>query len=148
MPDLNLAEPLRSALVNDLTVIAMVSTFNNAPAVFTRRPVPDAATYPLMIVSPDINITDQDGVNDRQPIVRRDISVYGSNETAALYRAVETLAYRVREMFHSKRDAITVVDFGVIDIRASGPRPAPVDDDQTVGRVVSLTIRLARKGSS
>jgi hypothetical protein len=36
-------------------------------------------------------------------------------------------------------------EYHLIDIRASGPRPAPTDDQQTVGRLVELTVRLSRK---
>ena len=36
-------------------------------------------------------------------------------------------------------------DYNLLDIRASGPRPAPTDDQQTVGRLVELTVRLSRK---
>ena len=60
------------------------------------------------------------------------------------YRNVETIGYELRERFHRVRDAIFVEDYNVIDIRASGPIPAPTGDDRLIGRVVTLTIRLQR----
>lgn len=145
MPDLDVSAPIRAALLAEVTITSLLPVFEGSKAIFTRRPVPDEAPLPLLIVSPDISISDADGINDFRPIVRRDVSVYGRNDTSAHYRTVELLAYAIRDLFHANREAIDLNDYGVMDIRATGPRPAPVDDEQMVGRVVSLTIRLARK---
>lgn len=141
---MNLGEPLRAALIGETGITSLLQAYKGSFPVFTRRPVDDTAPYPLLIVSPDINITDEDGVNDERPVIRRDISIYGRNDKVA-YHVVENIAFVVRGLFHRNREAITVVNYNVIDIRAAGPRPAAVDDEQTVGRVVELVVRLARK---
>lgn len=142
---MNLAEPIRTALLGETIITTLLQTYQSSKPIFTRRPVPDTAPMPLIIVSPDVNIFDEDGVHDQRPVIRRDVSVYGKNDKAENYRTVEVIAYAVRDLFHRNREAIVVPDWDVIDVRAAGPRPAPVDEDQTVGRLVELTVRLARK---
>lgn len=139
---IDLAVPLRAALIADAELVDLLATFKAEPAVFTRRPIPEDVLFPVVVVSPDIAVTDQDFVNGIVPVIVRDIAVYGRNDTAADYRVVEAAAYRVRDIFHRNRAAITASGWHVIDIVATGPVPAPTDDDRLTGRVVSLTIRL------
>ena len=141
---MNLAAPIREAIVADSGVVAEVASYKGSYAVFTRRPVPDDANYPMIVISPDVSSTNEDGVNDERPILVRDVVVYGRNDNALSYRTVETIAYAVRDLFHRQRKAITVDDWSVVDVRTSGPRQAPVDDEQTFGLLVELTVRLAR----
>ena len=143
---MNLSEAIRAALIGETAITSRLATYAEAPAVFTRRPAPSEADYPLIMVSPDITITDEDGVNDQRPVIIRDIAVYGRNDTAARYRNVEVVGYAIRDLFHRQRHVIDAPDdWNVIDVRAQGPRPAPVDDDTTVGRLVELTVRLSRR---
>lgn len=139
---LDLATDLRDALVDDATIGPLLPQYLGEPAVATRRPVP--ADFPALciIVNPDSGITDQDFLNTQMPIVVRNIAVYGNQPDD--YRTVEQLAYAVRELFHRQKWAIRPNGYQVLDIVASGPLPAPNDDETTVGRIVGLTISLRR----
>ena len=117
----DLAAPLRSALVGATSVTVLLPAYSGSYPIFTRRPAPADAPYPMILVSPDISVVDQDGVADQRPIVERDIAIYGENDTAQKYRDVEALAYAVRALFHRQRAAITVSGWGVVQIIA---RPA------------------------
>ena len=139
---LDLSAPLRTAIIGHTPIASKLGTFNGAPAVFTRRPVPDA--YPLVIVSPDIAVSDQDGISNLRPVVVRDIAAYGLNDTAANYRKVEQIGYALRDLFHRRRQSITVTGYRVIDIVAQGPYAAAVDDDTMAGRRVTLQVRLSK----
>jgi hypothetical protein len=141
----DLAAPLIAALLGDAAITSQLAAYKGAYPVFNRRPVPVGAPYPMIVVSPDIVVSDQDGIDDFRPIQDRDIAVYGLNSDAAKYRTVEDLAYAVRELFHSVRTAITVPGWHVININASGPVPAPTDDDQTIARLVTLRVELAKQ---
>lgn len=141
----DVAAPIRTALLGYAAVASELPAYEDSKPIFTRRPAPTDVTYPLIMVSPDIAQTNEDGVNDFRAVIIRDVAVYGLNEPAANYRQVERIAYAARDLFHRNRDAITVSGWSVTDIVVSGPRPAPSDDQQTVGRLVELTIRLARK---
>jgi hypothetical protein len=139
---LDLAAPLRRAIVADAEITALLGSFNGDYSVHTRRPIPEAAGLPMIAISPDVSIRDQDGVRDSRPVIVRDIAVYGS--AAEHYRVVEQIGYLIRDLFHRERYAIEVNQYNVIDIVADGPHPAPVDDASEVGRSVTLTIRLAK----
>lgn len=142
---MNLAIPLRTAIVGASSIIAELTAYQDSYPVFTRRTVPTDAPYPMIVVSSDVLLGEEDGINDERPVPVRDIAVYGQNDTPANYRKVETIAYALRTLFHRKPGIIIVPGWSVTQILARGPMPAPTDDDQTVGRVVELTIRLYRK---
>lgn len=140
----DLAAPIRVALLADASITSLLPVYLGSRTVFTRRPAPTDAPYPMILVSPDISVSDADGINDLRPVAERDVSIYGENDTAAKYRDVETLARAVRTLFHRQRHALSVGGWSVSQIVVRGPRPAPVDDMQTVGRVVTLTISLSQ----
>lgn len=138
--NLNLAAPLRTALLANGPLVDLLGLFDNEPSIHTRRPVPSAAGSPLILVSPDVSISDRDGLKSRQPVAQRDISIYGDQPDG--YRAVETAGYLVREMFHRQPQALVVDGYQVVQIVASGPSEGPTDDETTVCRYVSLMIHL------
>jgi hypothetical protein len=139
---IDLAPSIRAALLANATLAALLPAWKGSKSIHTRRPVPADAPLPMIVVSPDIGITDEDMVDQQLITVVRDIAVYGSNATAETYRAVEGIAYLVRDTFHRTRTAIAPSGWMVVDILAVGPFPAGTDDEQTVGRVVTLTMRL------
>lgn len=141
---IDLSTAIRAALVADATIAGLLPVWMGSRPVFTRRPAPSGAVFPMIMVSPDVALTDEDGVDDSRPLIIRDLAVYGRNSTPEDYRDVEAIAYRARDLFHRQRFAIATPGWRVIDIRASGPIPAPTDDEQIVGRVVTLTVRLVQ----
>lgn len=149
--DLDLGPAIREALLGESGVADLLSTWTGEPAVFTRRPVPADATDPMIIVNPPRSVTDADGLTSDRPVWMGDVAIYGrrgapGDPTEDDTRVVEQIGIRIRALFHRQRFALQVGGFHVIDIRAAGPVPAPVDDDKTVGRIVSLIVRL-RRGS-
>lgn len=137
---LDIAAALRTALINEATIAGLLSDYQNDPAVFTRTPVPTDAKKPFIVVSPDVTITDFDGLISRRPEVVRDILIYGDQPDD--FRTVEQIGYSVRELFHRKKDSIILTGFNVVDVTAVGPRAAPTSNEETVGRLVTLTILL------
>lgn len=145
-PKLEVLAPLRAAVVNDAAIAALHPAWSDTRAVFTRRPPPADAPYPMTIIGPVITRGDADGVNDFRPSLVVDVSTYGTQgppgDPVDQLRTVEDIAELIYGLFHRQRRAITVVNYGVTDIRCTGPSPAPADDDQHVARRVTLTIRL------
>ena len=140
---LDLSVPIRNAVIE--AVGTSLPVYNGSSPVFTRRPVPVGAPFPMVVISSDITITEEDGIADNRPIVVRDVITYGRNDTES-YRLVEEIAYALRNAFHRNRQWLLGLDeWSVVDVRATGPRPAPTDDEQTVGRLVGLTVRLAKR---
>lgn len=149
-PRLRILPPIRAAIAAHLEITSHLAPFNDDYSLFTRRPVPVGAGYPMMVIGPTISLGNQDGINDFRPVVVIDINVYGTrgepNTKSDEVRLVADLAEQVFRVFHRQRNAITVENYSVIDIVARGPTSAPVDDDARVGRRITLTIRLYAKG--
>ena len=137
---LDFAPAIYAALIADSTITGLLSEYKTNPAIFTRRPIPADAVYPYIVVNPDASVTDFDALNSDRPIIIRDIAIYGQQPDD--YRAVEQIGYLVRELFHRNRFSLSNSDYNIVLITATGPQIAPVDDDHTVGRLVSLRIQL------
>ena len=143
----DLLPAIRASLVGDADIIDELTAYAGSYPVFTRRPVPNNAPYPLIVVNPQIQVGQVDGISDQKPILTHDIAVYGRNGMAGTvdnYRAVERIAFLIHQLFHRRPASVSVSGWGVVDVTALGPFPAPVDDEQTVGRRVEVTARLAR----
>lgn len=141
-PDITI--PIKNALLANSTLTSQLPTYAGSRTIFTRRPVPNAASYPMIVISKDINIIDEDGVFDWRPVITRDIAVYHTNENDANYALAASLAFTIRGMFHRQRNAITVTGWGVTDIRATGPIDVRIDQDNLTGSVVQLAVRVAQ----
>ena len=139
----DLAEPIRDALVASSGITTLLATYASEPAVFTRRPVPGNASFPMIVVTPDVTVSDQDGIFDFRPLIVREVIAYSLNDTPANYRLADQLAYLIRTLFHRQRRAISVPGWGVVDIVVTGPSPTS-QDDQTEGRSLLLTVQLAQ----
>lgn len=154
MTTLDLESSLRLAVMAMTDVTDLLGTYVGEPSVFTRRPTPGEATYPMVLISPNIIKGDQDALITRRPVVMRDVTVFGytTRETPELgqvdqYREVELAAELLYEGFHRNKDFLFVNGYHVVDVVAAGPIPAPVENVRLIGRVVTLTIRLYKRRS-
>lgn len=139
----DLAEPIRDALVASSAITALLATYAGEPAVFTRQPVPGDATYPLIVISPDVDVLDEDGLSDDRPIITRSVIVYSSNQNPTSGRLANQIAFLVYSLLHRQWRALTVADWKVVDIIANGP-VILTGADQTIGREIPLTVKLAK----
>lgn len=139
-PSLDLSASLYLALSDDIFITSRLGTFMS-PAIFTRRPIPDDATYPMIIAGPPSAIGNEDALVSRRPLIAVDIITYGEQDDQ--YRVVEELGYYLQQKFHRQKRSLVVNGYSIIDIVASGPFPAPTDDFNHVARAVTLTIRLS-----
>ena len=146
---LDLLPALRDAVIAAPNVTVELATWRNEPAVFTRRPVPEDASDPMVIINPPSAVAFADGLSADRPVVRHDIVVYGAKAAPGSpgdqTRVVERIAFAIRDHLHRNRFSVQADGFHVVDVRAGGPIAAPVDDDQTVGRVVSVSVSLNRR---
>jgi hypothetical protein len=140
----DLSEPIRTAIIGDATVTAELAAYKGSYPVFTRRPVPTDAPYPLVLISGPMSAGNDDGVDDERPILLRDVMVYGRNDSATNYLQVETIAFALKDIFHRAWKSISVSGWKVVSIISTDPNEAPVDDDDEVGRRIELTVTLAK----
>lgn len=141
---IDLQPAIRSRILSDSQIVSLVSAYKGSSAIFTRRPVPEDASYPMIVVSPIVTDREEDWINCQKRILTYDIIVYGNNDDSEKYRNVEKIASRLTTLFHRMpRFALTMpAGSEFIQSRVSAPMPAPVDDNQKTGRVVVVNIEL------
>jgi hypothetical protein len=138
---MKLSRAIRTAIIEATPISELLGKYSGSPGVFTRRPVPEGALYPLVIVpSENAGASDEDGLRSFRPVLQKDVLVYG--EQPDQYRLVDDLADALFVLFHRQKRSISVEGFHVIDIVARRPIQAPTSDAKRVGRLVPLTIRL------
>lgn len=138
----DLSEPLYNAIKGNSGIATALATYEGQAAVFTKRPVPKDCLFPLIITAGYVTYGNEDFIDDGMAAVTRDIAIYGNKPDH--YRIVEHLGFDIRDLFHRKRESLTVSGWHVVDIVCSGPIDAPVDDDMTVGRIVTMRVRLTQ----
>lgn len=144
MADPDLIVSIREVVVADSTLVALLSSYQGSPAVFTRTPVSgaDDTIYPCVTISRNLGRINQDGVNDFRPVLVYELASNGRNDVpASEYRKITEIAYRLRELFHRQRN-IELDDWGVVDQIVSGP--ADQSSEKIARKVVTLTVRLAQ----
>ncbi|WP_427023038.1 tail completion protein gp17 [Aureimonas ureilytica] len=132
-----LADAIYARLAGDALLTASLGTWEGNPSIFTFRPVPDGAEYPIALAAEVVSDVNADAVTARGRQIVRDIAIYGKAESQ--FDAVEAAAERVRALFH--RQPLEVDGFRVIVVTASGPMSGPAEPDE-IGRIVTLTIRM------
>lgn len=132
---------IRSSLLGNAAIVDFLGVWKGAASIHTRRPVPKDAPYPLILASStNAGATNEDGLISRRPLLVRDVFVYGVQPTDL--REVDAVAEMISAHFHRKRFALSIPGYHVLDIIADRPRPAPVDNDSQVGRLIQLQLRL------
>lgn len=140
---LDLGPAIRTAMIEAEAISGELGQWESEPAIFTRRPIPAEAPKKHAIINPPTAIGDEDALISERPFVVIDLAFYGAQPDDL--RGIDRAAFAAREVFHSKKHSITPEGYSVIDVRAAGPYAAPTDDAETVGRMVTLTIRLRRQ---
>lgn len=137
---------MRAAILANPYITSRLAEWQGSSAVLTRTPVPEDVSFPCVVIPFNSVTTDQDGLTDQRTVIVRDIMVYGDIAAPGSpmdhVRTVDEIAYELRKMFHRNKASLVNTPFHVIDIVVNGPRPAPVDDDKTTGRMVTLNMRI------
>jgi len=140
---IDLQPPIRQYILNDVTISNLLPAYQGSKTVFTRRPVPPDASYPMIVISSLVSDLENDFVScGGRHISTYDIVVYSTNDDSTNYRTVEQIAYRLATIFHRiPRYALSMPSgSSLIQTTVLGPFPAPTDDTVKVARVVSLNI--------
>lgn len=142
----DLSAPLYAALMGNSDIVALLGQWQDSASIFTNRPTPPDAAYPMIVTAGDVTRSDQDLIADPVLEIVRDVSIFGQNTSTGNVnqtRVCDSIALKVRDLFHRQRASITVDGWDVLDIVATGPIVGPTDDDVSVHRLVTLTIRLS-----
>ncbi len=141
---IDLQPAIRSVILNDQNIASLLTNYNGSEPIFTRRPVPTDAPYPLILISHVVADNQIDYVRFGRRILTYDVAVYGLNDSAANYRKVEQIARLIANKFHRIQpyEISMPVGSSLIQSTVIGPLSAPVDDDNKIGRVVILNLEV------
>jgi hypothetical protein len=125
---------LYDTLTADVTLAALLATYEGAPAVFTTDPAPQDASLPYIVSAGAVSQAPYDtkDSNARGRTLLRDVRCYTARDGSA--ETVEEIAERVRALLH--RQALTVADWAICVAECTGPVAA--DEAEAYGRVVTV----------
>jgi len=123
-------------MANDSTLTDLLTVFNGEPAIFTTIPVPAGATLPWIITEGEVSVIPDDTKNSEGREIIRDIRCYDHAGGSAV--RVETIAERVRYLFHHQTIAIAGFDNPISIVTG----PTTFDEDDTYGRIVTVRLNL------
>lgn len=137
---INLSQSILQFLLADTNITSKISAYQNSFAIFTRRPVPTDAKYPMIVVSPLVADTDLDFLRCKRRILSYDIAIYHNNDAAANYRLVEDLGFYIARKFDKlPRTAMTLpVGVSLVKTLARGPIQGPGDELVKISRTVPV----------
>jgi hypothetical protein len=124
-------------LRNDATLVAMLSTYNGRPAIFTVDPVPGDAVLPYIVAVGHVADAPWDTKTSRGRNILRDIRCYA--EATGSMALVESMAERVRILFH--RQKIPVEGYDNVMTTCTGPIIGPADGS-VYGLIVTVRFVL------
>lgn len=144
---INLKPNIRAFLVSDSAITSKITTYKGQPAIFTRRPVPEDAQYPFIVISSQIPSGRSDLVDAVRGNYVHDVIVYAQNNDNTTYNTCEQIAFLLSQKFLRLQSTDMSIPSGyqIIDAVGIGPFDAPTDGDTTVAKGVSVSFRLIKQ---
>ena len=129
-----LTQGIYDYLSTDLPLVAMLASYEGAPAIFTIDPVPGDAVLPYLVSSGDVADTSFDTKLDLGRRIWRDVRCYATADGDSI--PVELIAERVRALLHRHR--LVVAGYGTLVAECSGP--VTRNEQDVYGRIVSVKL--------
>lgn len=126
-------------LVGDPILVSMLNTYKGQPAIFTIDPVPGDAKLPYIVAAGHIADAPWDTMDSEGRDIRRDIRCY--TEATGSMAQVESIAERVRQLFHGKE--IAVEGYHNVLTTCTGPILGPAEDS-VYGLIVTVRFLLEK----
>ena len=131
-----ISQAIYDLLVNDATLVGLLSTYGGNPAVFTSDPAPGDATLPYIVTAGEVSHAPFDTKTTLGRRFLRDVRCYADADGSAV--DVEEIAERVRALLH--RQELTVSGFDWVLSECSGPIAA--DERDAYGRIVTVAVTI------
>lgn len=133
---MNLTAALHDRMADDGTLTALLSTYQDAPGIFTTDPAPGDAELPYIVSAGQVSGSAYDTKTTRGRQIWRDVRCYAPATGSAVL--IEQIAERVWALLH--RHKLTVDGHETWIAECSGPTSA--DEDDAYGRIVGLRLIL------
>lgn len=141
MIDLSVA--IRKHLLTIQDFVDIIANYNNSESIFTYRPVPQDAPYPMCIISTTLGGNDSDYINCFKRNILYNVIIYDKNLTPNQYVNIERAANTVARSFHRMNPtSLDIQGVRVVSVTASNPFPAPTDDNETIARAITLNFEV------
>ena len=121
----------------DATLTDLLATYNANPAIFTSMPIPDDADLPYIVTEGEVSNSPYDFKGSGGREIVRDIRCYTDNTGSSAL--VESIAERVRALFHDYAMSVTGFDDAMIMNASVGMAPEETD---VSGRIVTITFNI------
>lgn len=113
-------------MANDSTLTSLLSTYNGAPAIFTVATIPTDANFPLITANEDFTNVPFDTKDTGGREVTRYVRVF--TEATGSRVLLDTIAERVRFLFHKKHHEVAFDGYQPIIINVVGPEFLATDE--------------------
>lgn len=130
-----LTQAIYDQLAGDPTLVGLLSTYKNLPAIFTTDPPPGDADLPYIVTAGEVSAAPFDTKTSRGRIMMRDVRCYADADGSAV--TVEAIAERVRLLLH--RQALTI-DGHIWVLSEVNSGPIAADEKDVYGRILTLSV--------
>lgn len=127
-----LTQTIYDRLSTDTTLVGLLASYEDEPAIFTTDPAPGDASKPFIVTAGEVTQSPFDTKNSLGRRAYRDVRCYADADGSAL--AIEAIAERVRTLLHRYR--LDVDGFGVLMAECGGPVTA--DEEDAYGRILTV----------
>lgn len=127
---------LYNLFVHDSTLVHLLTTYKNAPAVFSTNPVPGDALAPYVVAVGEVVQTPFDTKQCRGRNIIFDVKAY-TKATGSADR-VNAIAERVRFLLHRKQLSVGGYNWILSDVNG----PVVADETDYYARLISLSTKL------
>ncbi len=129
-----LTASIYNRLAGDVTLTALLSTYNGEPAIFTIDPAPGDAALPYIVTAGEASQAPWDTKLTRGRSLVRDVRFYADADGSVIL--IESMVERGRALLH--RQPLTIAGFTWVISDVSGPIVA--DEPGVYGRILSLSL--------
>lgn len=123
---MSITEALHDRLAGDGPLVALLATYQGAPAIFSADPIPGDATLPCLVISG----VEADEPNDTKDLrgreIRRRVRVYTDADGSELL--VDEIAERARTLLHRNPLDLSADGQHCYVAEVTGPFTAPTDE--------------------
>ena len=125
-------QAIYDVLAGDATLVALLGTYDGAPAIFTTDPAPGDAELPYIVTAGEVAQVPFDTKTTLGREITRDARCYTEADGSAV--TVEAIAERVRFLLH--RTSMAISGYQWVLAECTGPQVA--DEQDSYARIVTV----------
>lgn len=137
---MNVQLALFNKLKADATLVSLLSTYSNNPAIFLAAPAPRNAVAPFIIMEGAVSDVPEDNLTDDGRNIVMDVRVY--TDAKGLPTQIETIVERVYTLLHHQN--ISVSGWSNLLTRVENIQTGPAEPD-VYARIITIRTILEKE---